>query len=204
MKLHWSPKSPFVRKVMIVAHETGTESRFERVRTVVAMTQINPAIMGDNPLGKIPTLVLDDGRSIYDSLTICEYLDRLSGTPRMFPEDSEARWDALTRHALGDGLTDALILWRNELNRPREKQLDSLLSALETKVTAGLEVLERDAGRLEDLPFDIGHAAIGAALSYMDFRFSDFDWRNGRPALAAWHRSFELRPSAQATAIVDG
>jgi glutathione S-transferase len=202
MKLHWSPKSPFVRKVMIVAHETGTVSKLELVRTVVAMKQVNPAIMPDNPLGKIPTLVLDDGRAIFDSLVICEFLDSLSGGG-VFPA-GEARWDALTRHSLGQGLTDALVLWRNELNRAPDQQLEPLKAAFEVKVAATLDALERDAVRFAVLPFDIGHAAIGCALSYLDFRFADLGWRNGRPDLAAWQAEFDSRPSAQATAVVDG
>jgi len=203
MKLHWSPKSPFVRKVMVVAHETGVIDRLELVRTVVVMTKVNPAIMGDNPLGKIPTLVLDDGRPIFDSLTICEYLADLGGDETVFPT-GDARWDALTRHALGQGLTDALILWRNELNREPARRLETLLEAFEVKVNAALDLLERDAARFSALPFDIGHAAIGCALAYMDFRFADFGWRNGRPGLTAWQATFDARPSALATAITDG
>ena len=77
VKLHWSPRSPFVRKVMIAAHELGVADRLETVRTVVAMSEPNLELLADNPLGKIPTLVLDDGTALYDSLTICEYLDSL-------------------------------------------------------------------------------------------------------------------------------
>jgi len=204
MKLHWSPRSPYVRKVMVVAHETGTVSRLRLVRTVVAMTEVNPSIQGDNPLGKIPTLVLDDGRSIFDSLVICLYLDSIATSSKVIPGDGDARWDAMVRHALGQGLTDALILWRNEKNRAAEKQLVPLLSSLETKVTNCLDQLEADAARFGALPFDIGHAAIGSALGYMDFRFADFGWREGRPALTAWQASFDARPSAQATAVADG
>ena len=100
MKLHWSPRSPFVRKVMIAAHELGRGGpASQTVRTVVAMTKPNAALLADNPIGKIPTLVLDDGTAIYDSLVICEYLDSLAG-PRLFPPAGPARWTALTRHAL--------------------------------------------------------------------------------------------------------
>ncbi len=204
MKLHWSPRSPFVRKVMVVAHEVGVVDRIELVRTVVVMTKVNPDIMPDNPLGKIPTLVLDDGRPIYDSLIICEYLDALSDKPSLFPAQGDAKWEALTRHALGQGLTDALILWRNELNRVPEKQLEPLLASLQTKVVASLDLLETLAPKLTALPFDIGHAAIGCACGYLDFRFAEFDWRAGRPALTAWHATFEARPSAQATAASEG
>ena len=77
MKLHWSPRSPFVRKVMILLHETGLTDRVETVRSVVAMHQTNPELMRDNPLNKLPTLVLDDGSALFDSPVVCEYLDAI-------------------------------------------------------------------------------------------------------------------------------
>ena len=89
MKLHWSPKSPYVRKVMIAAHELGLVSSIEKVRSVAAMKAPNPAIMADNPLSKIPTLVLDTGEAIFGSQTICEYLDAQAGGEKLFPRRSE-------------------------------------------------------------------------------------------------------------------
>lgn len=108
MKLHWSPRSPFVRKVMIVAHERGIADRLHCVRTVAEMTIPHAELMKDNPLSKIPTLVLDDGMVLYDSPVICEYLDALDGDPRLFPQHGRERITALRRQALGDGL---LIFW---------------------------------------------------------------------------------------------
>ena len=117
MKLHWSPRSPFVRKVMVAAHELGLVDRLSLVRTVVAMKTTNKALQADNPLSKLPTLVLDDGTPLYDSVVICEYLDTLHDGPKLFPSDPKAKWTALRRHALGDGLLELLILWRNERER---------------------------------------------------------------------------------------
>ena len=105
IKLHWSPKSPFVRKVMIAAHELGLTDRIERVRTVTTMLRPNPDLLPDNPLSKIPTLVLPDGSPLYDSLTICEYFDHLAGGGRLFPLPGAERWQALLWHSLGDGST---------------------------------------------------------------------------------------------------
>lgn len=203
MKLHWSPKSPYVRKVMVIAHETGVAGRIDCVRSVAFMTKVNPEIQADNPLGKIPTLVLDDGREVFDSLVICQHFARIGADTGIFPDDPDAHLDAMVRHALGQGATDALILWRNELNRTPEQQLPELLSSLEFKVAASLDRLEAEAPRMETLAFDIGAAAIGVMLSYMDFRFEDYGWREGRPNLARWHRAFEARPSVQATVVVD-
>jgi glutathione S-transferase len=200
LRLHWSPRSPFVRKVMIAAHETGTVGRIETVRTKVAMVAPNRALLPDNPLGKIPTLVLADGSTLYDSVVICEYLDTLHDGPKLFPA-GPARFVALTRHALGNGMLDALILWRNE--RERAAPMQVLLDAFALKTEASLAALERIAPGLAATPFGIGHIAIGCALSYLDFRFATLPWREARPNLAAWHASFDARPSVQATQVVD-
>jgi glutathione S-transferase len=202
MKLHWSPRSPFVRKVMIAAHETGLVERLTCVRTVVAMTAPNAALLPDNPLSKIPTLVLDDGSALYDSGVICEYLDTLHEGVKLFPADPKARWIALRRHALGSGLLDLLILWRNERERPQSSQPH--LDAYGVKYKAALNALEKETGAITATPFGIGHIGIGCALSYADFRFAGLDWRAEHPQLAAWHKSFSQRPSARATEAVEG
>jgi glutathione S-transferase len=201
MKLHWSPRSPFVRKVMIAAHETGVVDRLTCVRTVVAMTAPNAALLPDNPLNKIPTLVLDDGSPLYDSGVICEYLDTLHEGPKLFPTDPKTRWVTLRRHALGSGLLDLLILWRNERERPQPSQPH--LDAYAVKYRAALNALEVETPAIVATPFGIGHIAIGCALSYADFRFADLGWRKGHPKIAAWHASFAQRPSAKATEIVE-
>ncbi|MBE9603747.1 glutathione S-transferase [Acetobacteraceae bacterium H6797] len=202
MKLHWSPRSPFVRKVMIAAHELGLVDRFERVRTVVAMKDPNIGLLSDNPLGKIPTLVLDDGRILFDSVVICEYFDSIAEKPTLFPASGPERFDALRRHALGTGYLDMLILWRNE--RDKEAPFEPWLKGFSLKHKATLASLEAEAETLGKLPFGIGHIAIGCALSYMDFRFADLGWREGHPKLHAWHETFRARPSVKATEIVDG
>ena len=202
MRLHWSPRSPFVRKVMVAARELGLVDRIQTVRTVVRMGTLNADLAPENPLSKIPTLVLDDGRVLFDSLTIIEYLDALAGGGRLLP-GGEARWTALTRHALGNGLLDLLILWRNERDKPPAARTQEWLDSFAAKTTAALGHLERDAPSLAETPFSVGHIAIGCALSYLDFRFPDLPWRNGHPALAAWHAEFSARPSARATEAVD-
>lgn len=202
MKLHWSPRSPYVRKVMIAAHELGLAGRITTIRTVVRMDAPNDALLPDNPLSKIPTLVLADGTALFDSLTICEYLDDLAGGS-LLPRQGAARWRALTWHSLGQGLLDLLILWRNERDKPAERQTPALLDSFAVKARTTLDRLEGMAGTLRDEPFGLAQIAIGCALSYLDFRFADLAWREGRPALAEWQAGFEARPSVQATEIVD-
>jgi glutathione S-transferase len=201
MKLHWSPKSPYVRKVMITAHELGIAERFELIRSVAAMLKPNAALMVDNPLSKIPALVLDDGRVLVDSVVICEYLDTLAGGT-LFPRQGESRWQALVWHALGDGLLDSLILWRNE--RERAAPLAMLIDAFELKTKAVLTRLDAEVGALSAAPFGIGHLTIACALGYLDYRFDAWGWRGRAPALAQWFATVSARPSFVATEPVDG
>jgi glutathione S-transferase len=201
MKLHWSPRSPFVRKVMIVAHERGLVDRLNCVRTVAAMTTPHAELMRDNPLSKIPTLMLDDGTALYDSPVICEYLDALDDAPQLFPRDRKPRMVALRRQVLGDGFLDLLVLARNE--RLRKEPSEAYLESAAVRSAAVLDSLEREAQALMAGGFDIGHIAIGCALSYLDFRFADEEWRKHHLRLADWHASLAARPSVQATLPVD-
>ena len=198
MRLHWSPASPFVRKVLVTAHETGTVGWLQLIDTTVSMAEANPVVQRANPLSKIPTLILEDGTSLYDSRAICEYLDSLHDGPKLFPL-APLRWDALRRHSLGDGIMDTLILWRQERLKPQARQTPEWLTTFARKIEVTLQQLDAEADALGRQPFDIGHVALGCALGYMDFRFADLGWRGGAARLAAWHATFEARASAIAT-----
>jgi len=200
MKLHWSPRSPFVRKVMVVVHETSLTDRVTPVETHVAMKDTNAELMQINPLNKLPTLIRDDGSVLFDSAVICEYLDSLHEDDKLFPPSGEERFTALRWQALGDGLLELLVLRQNELLRPPNIQSQPHFAAFEAKITAVADFLEHEIGSLEAVPLNIGHITIGVALSYSDFRYSEWDWRYSRPMLAAWHKTFAARPSMQATA----
>lgn len=199
MKLYWSPRSPFARKVMVFAHEAGLADRIECVRTLVAMSRPNRELMRLNPLGKIPTLVTAEGGILYDSTVICEYLDTLHGRAPLFPPAGDARFAALRWHALGDNLLDNLVLWRNERLRPPPQQSAELIRALESKTKAAVEFLQGEAAALAGTAVGIGHIAIGCALGYIDFRFPELDWRSGHGRLSAWYAQFEQRPSMRRT-----
>jgi glutathione S-transferase len=201
MKLHWSPRSPFVRKVMIVAHETGLVDKLTLVRTVAAATRPHAELMRDNPLSKIPTLVLDDGTPLYDSPVICEYLDQLHSGPKLFPAEPEARFVALRRQALGDGLLDLLILLRDDRMRQQPSEVHIASYAARRKAT--LAAMNAEVDQLSAAPFSIGHIAIGCALGYLDFRFASEDWRQDHAALGRWHADFSARPSVRNTEPID-
>lgn len=202
MLLHWSPKSPFVRKVMIAAHELALVEQLDLRRTVVRMDNPNLALLKDNPLGKIPTLMLDDGEVIIDSGVICEYFDTLAGGGRLLPVLGPAHWRERSRHAMLNGLMELLILWRNERDKPPEKQTEAWLKAFELKTLTALTRFEGDQPPIGGDLLQLSEITLGCCLSYLDFRFADLAWRNHYPTLARWHAVFSARPSALATEIV--
>ena len=201
MKLFFSPTSPYVRKCLAVATELGLAQRITLLPSKASPVAADASLTDTNPLGKVPTLITDDGQAIYDSRVICEYLDAL-GAGGLFPTGA-ARWPALTQQALGDGLLDACLLARYEdVLRPealrwpdwREGQLD--------KVRRALQVLEAAAPQLGGLAH-IGTLSIGCALWYVDLRFAELAWRSQHPRLAAWQAVFGQRPSMQAEWALD-
>ena len=199
MKLYHSPASPFVRKALVAAHELGLAERIEIVG--VAMTPVSgvDALNAENPLGKIPALVLEDGTTLYDSPVICEYLDTRHDGPRLFPSAGPERWTALRRQALADGLLDAAILCRYEtFLRPAERQWADWIDGQRGKFRRALDALEGEAESFGDT-VDIGTVATACAADYLDFRSLDDGWRDGRPRLATWLEGFAERPSMRAT-----
>jgi glutathione S-transferase len=201
MKLHWSPRSPFVRKVMVAAHEAGVADQLACVRTVVGGTVPHLELMRENPLGKLPTLVLEDGTIIYDSLVICTYFDTVFAPGKLIPIAWPARLAALRRHALGNGMLDICLQWLGERARPAERQSPSHIALWQGKIRACIGALETES--LANDAADIGHLTIAVALSYLDFRFATENWRNSHPRLSTWMAKFDQRPSMRATLPVD-
>jgi glutathione S-transferase len=198
MKLRYSQSSPYARKVLVAAHERGLAGRIELMPASTSPVEPNQDIARENPLAKIPSLMLDDGTVLYDSRVIAEYLDSLGGA-KLFPPPGPARWAALRQQALADGLLDAAILIRYErVLRPTEKQWREWIDGQFVKFRQALDAFEREAGGLEGA-LTIGPIAAACALGYIDFRFADEKWRSTRPALAAFYEKFCKRPSMMAT-----
>ena len=197
MKLRYSATSPYVRKVVISLKETGLESQVELVVTNAWAPDTD--LPQDNPLGKVPALVTGEG-DFYDSPVIADYVDSLHDGAKLFPAAGPARWTALRRQALADGILDAALLWRVEtMMRPQALVWSDWVARQKGVVLRGLDQLEREAASFGDL-FTIGEIAIVCALGYLDFRFAEETaWRQTRPALAAWYAAISARPSVAAT-----
>jgi len=195
MTLLYAPTSPYVRKVLVVAHETGQADDIEPVFTTANPVSENEDLDRHNPLGKIPVLLTDDG-PLFDSRVICEFLASRGSDTGIFPATGRARWHALAQQALGDGLLDAALVTRYEaVMRPAALQWAGWSQAQTAKMKRAVAAM---AGDLPRAP-TIGAISFGCALGYLDFRFPNIDWRGGHPALADWFASFGGRSSMQLT-----
>jgi glutathione S-transferase len=200
MKLLFASTSAFVRKVMICAHLSGLAERIEKLDSAAHPVQRDARIGVHNPLAKVPTLVLDDGMSLYDSRVICEFIAHTGCNTHLFPAAGPARWQALQQQALGDGLLDAALLARYEHTaRPAAVQWPVWRQANLTKVQACLSSIEAVAPTLGVSQPTIGDIAIACALGYLDFRFPELQWRASCPRAAAWFARFDALPAMQHT-----
>ncbi|MBO6938376.1 MAG: glutathione S-transferase family protein [Deltaproteobacteria bacterium] len=202
MKLFVSAASPFVRKILVQAHECGLADRIEPIDlsgSGLGPTSPVTELSASNPLGKIPALIRDDGSVLYDSRVIAEYLDSLHDGPPLLPTSGPERFETLRRVALADGICDAAVLGRYEsVLRPEALRWDEFLDGQLQKIRGAIAALAA-----ETLPddADLGTIAVAVALGYLDLRWSEHDlWRGADPALVDWHARFAERPSMVATA----
>lgn len=196
MRLYYSETSPYARKVRAVAHEKGCHDRLALVP--VDTWNLPPALLADNPLGKVPTLVTDAGEVLYDSPVICEYLDTLDGAPVLLPVQGPARWEVLRLQALGDGLMDAAVERFVELARAPERRDTSWLQRTRLQIARVLDCLEQGCDvRMEGV--HLGTLSIACALGYLDIRFGELRWRDTRYRLARWSAGWEAMPSMRST-----
>ncbi|MEZ5692734.1 MAG: glutathione S-transferase N-terminal domain-containing protein [Altererythrobacter sp.] len=201
MRLFYSPTSPFARKVRVLI----SEKQMTGIELVAASPFDAPEdLTGANPLSKVPALVRGNAPALFDSPVICEFLDDLGGGDRLLPEHGEARWDALRRQALADGMMETTLALALEINkRPEHERSPDWIAHWCRTIVRSVDALEAEVGEWGSA-FDLGHITTGCALSYLDFRASDHvDWRKDRPALAAWHEQVAARPSFAVTRVPD-
>lgn len=194
MKLYYSAPSPYSRKVRVAAIELGVALDLQPVNAMAWDT----GYAAINPVNRVPALVLDDGRVLFDSAVICEYLDVAAGS-RLLPVAGDARWQVLLFQALGDGLMDAAVPRRHEVARPPEQQSPERIRLYRRSIDQILDRLESEVDAMAEI--SIGTISVASALSYLDFRFADDEWSNTRPQLRTWSNAMLERPSFAATPL---
>lgn len=198
--LRSSPPSPFGRKVKIAAYELGLMDRL--TIEMADTTDPSDSLRAQNPLGKIPALVFEDGSALFDSRVILEWLDVEAGGGKLLPADAPTRFAALRLQALADGLADAalLIVYENRFRKETERS-PSWIEYQQGKVDRTLDHLE-DNVPATDAALTVGTVALACALGYLDLRFAG-RWREGHPKLVAWLDAFAARhPSFEKTRFV--
>lgn len=196
MKLFGSPRSPYVRKVRVAAAELGRDDiEHQPVDAWSSPTELLAA----NPIGKIPTLVTEDGLALFDSRVILAYLDELSGG-RLYPMGPND-WTLRRREAMAEGILDAAVSCVTEGRRPEAQRWPEWLRRQQTAIARTLSALEAEADELDQRPV-ADRIAVACALGYLDFRLPQIVWRQAHGGLAEWHADFAARPSMRSTVPV--
>jgi glutathione S-transferase len=192
MKLIGSLTSPYVRKTRIVLAEKHIGYNFE----LEAPWDSDSHVPDYNPLGKVPILIMDDGTSLFDSRVIVEYLDNINPVSRLIPESNRRRIMVKRWEALADGICDAAAAMFLERKRPEPKQSAEWISRQQTKVTRGLQAAAHDLSDkkwCDGNIYTLADIALGCALGYLAFRFSEIEWRDTYPNLADLFERLEKR-----------
>ena len=197
MKLYHAAASPYARKARITLREANI---LELVEEIEVAPWTDPEGYRDiTPLGKVPALVRDDGPNLFQSVVICEYLASKNSQINLYPIGSELRWSNLRQIAAADGILDALVGIRVEkLFHETEMQSKEFIQRQELTVLKSLDLIEENVMELEG-PINAGQIAIAASLGYIDFRFSENNWRMSRPNLSKWFEAFSQRDSMKDT-----
>jgi glutathione S-transferase len=201
MKIYGDTISPFVRMTLVAAHEAGLADKVEQVKLLVKATEPQETLVALSPLGKIPILETDHHHALYDSRVIIEYLAHVSGNETLIPDDGVKRFRVLTLMALGQGIAETAVALRYELaQRPQGHQWPEWIMRARTRITAACDDADRNwQAELEKIT--AGTIALACALEYIDLRHPELNWRERRPALAAFEKLFAERPSMRAHAL---
>lgn len=199
MKLLHQTHSPYARKALVFAHEAGLVDRMEILHCETSPTVKNAEVFAQNPLGKVPVLLRDDGPALFDSDVICAYLDTLHSNRPLIPAEGEARWRALQIQAVAQGLADSGIALRWETaRRPERLRYPPLADGYTLKLVETYDWLELAWTPSEEI--DVGQIALATALDWLVFRDLP-DFRPGHPKLATWFEAFADRASMRATPL---
>jgi glutathione S-transferase len=201
MKLVYSPPSPFVRKITTLIHHVNLNDRIELINVKTTALSVAKEARSANPLGKIPVMILEDGKAIFDSRVITRFLDELAGS-NLYPQ--EKIYDILTLEALADGIMESAvsITYESKL-RPESEQSPSWMEAQWSKVLHAVKALDNGEFNAMDGEMNMGQIAVACSLGYLDFRHDARQWRNGCSNLASWNDKMMKLPALIKTIPTD-
>ncbi len=201
MKLVYSPPSPFVRKVTTLIYHANLNDRIELINVKTTALSVAEEARAANPLGKIPVMILEDGKAIFDSRVITRYLDDFAGS-NLYPQDKI--YDILTLEALADGIMESAvsITYESKL-RPQNEQSPSWMEAQWSKVLHAIKALDDGQFQAMDSEMNMGQIAVACALGYLDFRHNARQWRSGHSDLASWNDKMMKLPAIIKTIPTD-
>ena len=201
MKLVYSPPSPFVRKVTTLIYYANLNDRIELINVKTTALSVAEEARAANPLGKIPVMILEDGKAIFDSRVITRYLDDFAGS-NLYPRDKI--YDILTLEALADGIMESAvsITYESKL-RPQNEQAPSWMEAQWSKVLHAVKALDDGQFKAMDSEMNMGQIAVACALGYLDFRHDARKWRSGYSNLASWNDKMMKLPALIKTIPTD-
>ena len=184
MKLVYSPPSPFVRKITTLIHHANLNDRIELINVKTTALSVAEEARSANPLGKIPVMILEDGKAIFDSRVITRFLDELAES-NLYPQ--EKIYDILTLEALADGIMESAvsITYESKL-RPENEQSPTWMEAQWSKVLHAVKALDNGEFNAMDGKMNMGQIAVACSLGYLDFRHDARQWRSGYSNLASW------------------
>jgi glutathione S-transferase len=198
MRLFYAPASPFARIVRVALLETGLDARVRKQE--VTLRDLASALLPYNPVGRVPTLELDDGTILSESLLILNYIDTQHAGRPLLPRDGSDSWRTLAEMGTAAGMLEGIVAWARELRRPENERSPSVIALETTRVNRTADVLERAVAK-GGYSGEINAARIvlGCALGWVDPRHPVWTWRAGRPSLSAWFEAIAATPSFQAT-----
>ena len=201
MKLVYSPPSPFVRKVTTLIYHANLNDRIELINVKTTALSVAEEARSANPLGKIPVMILEDGKAIFDSRVITRYLDDFAGS-NLYPQDKI--YDILTLEALADGIMESAvsITYESKL-RPQNEQSPSWMEAQWSKVLHAIKALDDGQFQAMDSEMNMGQIAVACALGYLDFRHDARQWRSEHSNLASWNDKMMKLPALIKTIPTD-
>lgn len=198
MRLFYGLASPYARMVRVALLETGLDEQVRKQE--VTLRDPASALLPFNPVGRVPTLELDDGTILTESLLILNYLDTLHAGPPLLPRDGSDRWRVLAEMGSATGMLEGIVTWSRELRRPENERSPGVIALETTRVNRTADALERAvAGGAYAGSITASQIVLGCALGWVDPRHPIWRWRDGRPALAAWFNAIARRPSFQRT-----